>query len=240
MLVFISFFSSYAQVKNKNQNKSFTESFKQESCSFINTGRNQYFILEPGYQLILEGMDGKEKVKLVITVLNKTKKIGNVETRIVEENESVNGKTTEISRNFFAICKETGNVFYFGEEVDIYKNGKVVSHEGAWIAEARLPDLPDRQAGGQGKNKAGIMMPGQVIPGDRYYQEIAPGVAMDRAEIVSVNEKLKTPADSFNNCVKVEETTPLEPKAKEYKIHAPGIGLIRDGNLQLITYGFKK
>jgi hypothetical protein len=38
----------------------------------------------------------------------------------------------------------------------------------------------------------------------------------------------------------VEETTPLEPKAKEYKIHAPGIGLIRDGNLQLITYGFKK
>lgn len=169
-------------------------------------------------------MEGKEKIRLVITVLNETKRIGQTDTRIVEENESVNGETVEISRNFFSFCKQTSSIFYFGEEVDIYKNGKITSHEGAWIA--------------GGKNKPGIIMPGQVIPGARYYQEIAPGVAMDRAEIIGSDENIETPAGIFSNCLKIEETTPLEPKIKEYKFHAPGIGLIRDANLLLVKYGF--
>ena len=63
---------------------------------------------------------------------------------------------------------------------------------------------------------------------------------MERAEIISNDEKITTPAGSFSNCVKVEETTPLEPKAKEYKIHAPGIGLVKDGELVLVKYGFVK
>lgn len=104
-------------------------------------------------------------------MLNETKKIGNVETRMVEEHESVNGNVVEISRNYFALCKETGTVFYFGEDVDIYKDGKIINHSGAWITE--------------GSNNAGIVMPGQTLIGYRYYQEIAPKIAMDRAEIIS-------------------------------------------------------
>ena len=226
LFIFPAFLNSCAQEKTKVMDKTFTDSFGQDTCTFLSSGRNMYFILEPGYQLVLEGTEGNEKTRLVITVLNETKKIGNIETRIMEENESVNGETVEISRNFFAICRQTGSVFYFGEEVDMYKNGKVFSHEGAWIAE--------------GKNKAGIIMPGQLLVGARYYQEIAPGVAMDRAEIVSNTEKLQTPAGIFTNCLKVDETTLLEPKVKEYKIHAPGIGLIKDEHLLLIKYGFIK
>ena len=227
-LLFIlpAFFNSCAQDKIKGQDKSFTDSFMQDSCSFLSIGRNMYFILEPGYQLVLEGKEGNEKTRLVVTVLNETKKIGNVETRVVEENESVNGETVEISRNFFAFCRQTGSVFYFGEEVDMYKNGKITSHEGAWIAE--------------GKNKAGIIMPGQVLSGARYYQEIAPGLAMDRTEIINNTEKLETPAGIFSNCLKVEETTPLEPKAKEFKMHASGIGLVKDEHLVLVRFGFIK
>ena len=212
--------------QNKTLGKQFTDFFGQDSCSFQTTGHNNYFILEPGYQLVLEGMEGKDKIKLVITVLNETKKIGNVETRIVEENESANGKTVEISRNYFAFCKQTGSVFYFGEEVDMYKNGKIINHEGAWIAE--------------GNNKPGIMMPGIVLLGARFYNEIAPGVAMDRVEIISLKDTLQTPAGIFYNCLKTEETTPLEPKTKEYKLFTPGIGLIKDGDLLLTKYGFVK
>jgi len=215
-----------ALAQNKTNSKQFSESFMQDSCSFETTGRNPYFILEPGYQLVLEGIKDKDKIKLVITVLNETKKIGNVETRIVEENESANGKTVEISRNFFAFCKQTGSIFYFGEEVDMYKNGKIINHEGAWIAE--------------GNNKAGIIMPGLVLIGARFYNEIAPGVAMDRVEIISFSNTLQTPAGTFYNCLKTEETTPLEPKAKEYKLFTPGIGLIKDGDLLLTKYGFVK
>ncbi len=224
-LVFLSLYiNSLAQ--NEPAGKQFTESFMQDSCSFQTMGHNNFFILEPGYQLVLEGMEGKDKRKLVITVLNETKKIGNVETRIVEENESVNGKTVEISRNFFAFCKQTGSVFYFGEEVDMYKNDKIINHEGSWIAE--------------GNNKAGIMMPGIVLIGARFYNEIAPGVALDRVEIISLKDTLQTPAGTFLNCIKTEETTPLEPKAKEYKLYTPGIGLIKDGDLMLTKYGFVK
>ena len=229
MLFILMQMNACAQPKDKE--KKFTESLMQDSCHFSVTGRNTYFILEPGYQLILEGHEDNNSVRLVITVLNETRKIGNVETRVVEENESVNGKTIEISRNYFAFCDQASSVYYFGEEVDMYSNGKIVSHEGAWTAEARLPD-------GQGKNKAGVIMPGLIMLGARYYQEIAPGIAMDRAEVISMNEKMITPAGTYINCLKMEETTPLEPKNKEYKFYAPGIGLIRDGDLLLVKHGF--
>ena len=210
--------------QTKASGKAFTESLLQENCIFSTTGRNTYFILEIGYQQTLQGIEGKDTTTLIITVLNETKKIGNVETRIVEENEMVNGKPIEISRNYFAFCKQTSSIYYFGEDVDMYKNGKVTSHEGAWTAE--------------GKNKSGVQMPGLVLLGSRYYQEIAPNIAMDRAEIISMSETMKTPAGNFANVLKIEESTPIEPKGKEYKYYAPGIGLIKDENLLLVKNGF--
>lgn len=205
------------------QSKQFTEDLMQKDCTFETSGRNQFFILEPGYQLTLENKKGG---KLVITVLNETRKIGETETRIVEENESENGKPVEISRNFFAFCKQTASIYYFGEEVDLYKNGKMTKGEDAWTAE--------------GNNRAGVAMPGLVLLGARYYQEIAPKVAMDRAEIISMSEMKSTPAGTFTNCLKTEETTPLDPMEKEYKFYAPGIGLIQDEDLLLTKYGFVK
>ena len=206
--------------------KGWTDSFDIDKCQFSATGENKYFILKPSYQLLFEGIEGKDTTRLAITVLNETKMIGDVETRVVEEKESVNGTVVEISRNFYAMCTQTNTVFYFGEDVDIYKDGKIASHGGAWRA-------------GDGGAKAGVMMPGIVLLGSRFYQEIAPGVAMDRAEIVSVNDIVETPAGKFQNCLKTEETTPLEPRAKEYKLYAPGIGLVRDSELLLTSYGFK-
>lgn len=207
------------------QSRQFTEDLMQDGddgggCTFESTGRNRYFILEPGYQLTLESRNAG----LVITVLSETRKIGNVETRVVEENESEDGKTVEISRNFFAFCRQTGSVYYFGEEVDIYKNGKIVGHEGVWLA--------------GGKNRAGLIMPGLVLLGARYYQEIAPGIAMDRAEIISTGQIRRTPAGSFTNCLKTEETNALSPKEKEYKFYAPGVGLVQEEDLLLTKYGF--
>ena len=212
---------SFAQ-KNSEENK-YTDSFNTSNCDFVSSGRNDYFVLEPGFQLILEGIKGKDTLKLVITVLDETKTINGVETRIVEENESLNGSVVEISKNYFAFCKKTGTIFYFGEDVDIYKDGKVNNHSGAWIAE--------------GENKAGVVMPGIILIGSRYYQEIAPGIAMDRAEILSNTETYETPAGKFINVLKTSETTPLEQNDLSIKYYAPGIGLIMDGELRLVKYG---
>ena len=200
------------------QTKKWTESFGQENCTFSSVGRNRFFSLEPGHQLVLES----SSEKVVITVLEQTKKIGNVKTRVIEEREEKNGKLAEVSRNFFAICKEHGDVFYFGEEVDDYKDGKIVAHSGAWRAD-------------EANSKAGIIMPGTILLGARHYQEIAPN-AMDRAEIISDDVTMETPAGIFKNCIRVEETTGLDPDEKCYKTYAPGVGLIQDEDLLLTRY----
>jgi hypothetical protein len=206
--------------EQKKDDSSWTTEFAVEKSELSATGRNPYFILEPGYQLVFGG--GKER--LVITVLDETKTVDGVETRVVEERETKDGKLVEVSRNYFAISQRTNDVFYFGEDVDIYKNEKVAGHSGAWLA-------------GVKGARFGLMMPGEIRLKARYYQEIAPGVAMDRAEIVSLSETVKTPAGEFKNCLKVEETTPLEPGVKEYKYYAAGVGLVQDGSLKLVKYG---
>lgn len=198
----------------------FTKDFFIEQCTFSSTGRNTYFVLEPGYRLVLKGFEGAEEVKLVITVLDATEMVDGVETRVVREVETRDRELAEISRNFFAICKETGNVFYFGEEVDIYEGGVIVSHEGAWRA-------------GQNGARPGVIMPGSPMLGARYFQEIAPRVAMDRAEVLQLNAVVGTPFGIFQRCLKTRETTPLEPDAKEFKFYAPGVGLVVDGTLFL-------
>ncbi|MGE5072664.1 MAG: hypothetical protein ACM3MF_04480, partial [Anaerolineae bacterium] len=94
------------------------------------TGQTAYFSLNPGDRAVLISEDSK----LAITVLNQTREIGGIQTRVVEEREEVNGSVVEVSRNYFAIDAQTGDVFYFGEEVDLYSNGQLTGHGGAWIA----------------------------------------------------------------------------------------------------------
>jgi hypothetical protein len=202
----------------------FVDSFDVQPQNFSSTGKSEYFILEPGHRLVLEGTDEGKAGRLVITVLNETKIVDGVETRVVEERESSEGQLVEVSRNFFAIDKKTGDIYYFGEDVDVYKDGKVTGHPGVW------------QSGKDGAHY-GLFMPAAPQVGKKYYQELAPKVAMDRCEIVSTSDKVEVPAGRFENCVKVQETTPLEPDAKEYKVYAPGTGLLIDGPLKLVRHG---
>lgn len=210
------------------QDSSFENDFDISNRSLVPSGRNDYFILEPGFQLTLEGYVGKSKKtyeKLIITVLDETREVDGITTRVVEEREWKNDNLYEVSRNFYAIDPETGDVFYFGEEVDFYKNRKVVNHKGAWLA-------------GIDNARAGLIMPGNPEIGMKYYQEVAPEVAMDRAEVISLDEEIETPADTFTDCLKTKEGTMLNLKVTEYKTYAPGIGLIQDQSLLLINYGF--
>lgn len=200
---------------------SWQEEFDLAKCNMQPTGRNTYFILEPGYQIVLQD----EEVKVEITVLDQTKVVNGVTTRVVEEREWKDGQLYEVARNYFAICDQTKDVFYFGEDVDYYERGKVVKHDGSWLA-------------GVNGNRPGLIMPGAPKPAMRYYQEIAPGVAMDRAEVVSLTETCKTPAGTFSGCLKVKEGTSLNLLETEYKYYAPQIGLIADEDLRLVKHGF--
>lgn len=194
-----------------------SNSFSPDKADLTTIGKNTYFILLPTYRLHLE--HGKHT--LVIRVLNETKVVDGVETRVVEERETKDGNLVEVSRNYYAISKTTGDVYYFGEDVDIYKEGKVTGHEGSWLA-------------GMNGAKFGLMMPGTPRVGQRYYQELAPGVAMDRAEIIGRNVTFKTGMGTFEKCLRIRETSDLNSGSEE-KLYAMDTGLIKDGDLVLVN-----
>ncbi len=201
----------------------FRKDFNVPAERFQTTGRSTYFILEPGFKLVFRGKENGGTTALIITVLDRTETIDGTKTRIVEERESHNGKLVEVSRNFFAMDSQNNDVYYFGEDVDMYKNGKVVNHEGSW------------RSGMDGAHY-GLFMSGHPKVGDAYFQEQAPGNALDQVTHTSVTKTVKTPAKTFKNCLVIKETTPLEPGVVAWKTFAPGVGIIVDGNLRLTSY----
>jgi len=191
------------------------DTFDVHKSNLLPTGTNPYITMQPGRVLKLK--HGKDT--LTVTILRETQQIDGVTAGILEERETKNGKLVEVSRNFMATDRDTGDVYYLGEDVDNYKNGKVVNHESAWragVAGARL----------------GLMIPAKPMVGQKFYQEIAPKVAMDRVEVVSIDETVKTPAGVFEHCVHLRETTPLE-RDVSHKYYAPGIGIIKDDEFEL-------
>jgi len=191
------------------------ETFRVNKASLTPTGSNPYITMQPGR--VLKLANGKDR--LTITILPETKTVDGVMAGVLEEREEKDGQLIEVSRNFFATDPKTGNVYYFGEDVDNYKDGKIISHDSAWLA-------------GEKDARFGLMIPGKPKVGDKYYQEIAPKVALDRVEIVSVDETVKTPAGTFHHCVHLRETTPLEPDVS-HKYYAPGIGMVKDDEFEL-------
>jgi hypothetical protein len=212
----------------------YTDEFRLRDCSWSSKGStNPYFNLRPGYQLVLEGEDDGESARVEITVLRQTRRITfevdgaplTVRARVVEERESVDGELEEVSRNFFARCRHTSDVFYFGEEVDLYEDGQIVGTEGAWIA-------------GEDGAMPGLIMPGTFLLGAKYFQEIAPEAeALDRGRHVEMGIEIPTPAGTFTDCVGVVDSTPLDPEEMDAKVYCPRIGLVMDEDLVLIEYG---
>lgn len=198
----------------------FTNVFAVEPGELVARGSNPYFRLEPGRVLVLEGREHGQETRRTITVLDETRQVAGVETAVVEDRVEAGGQPLLVSRRCFAISRRTNSVFCFGADVDVYRDGVVSNHEGSWRC-------------GERGARFGLYLPGLPLLGARFYQELAPGVAMDRAEIVSVTAVHETPLGRFERVLVLEESTPLEHgTARQY--FAPGTGLLQDGNLRLV------
>lgn len=183
---------------------------------FTLASTNPYYPLVPvGRQWILTGEDEGESVRLQVTVLNQTRVIEGVTTRIIEERETINDELFEVSWNYFVQAAD-GSICYYGEDVDIYEEGGI-SHEGAWCA--------------GGDNQPGIFMPADPQPGMTFQIEVAPGIAEDEGTIVGIGP-IEVPAGPFTETIRIREFNPLDG-GKDFKIHAAGTGIIVDGPLTL-------
>jgi hypothetical protein len=193
---------------------------------------NPYHPLPVGQRWVLGGVEEAETLGLRITVLDATEPMivgaREVTTRVLEEVEwldtnadgvlDTDEELIEISLNYGAQTR-AGTVCYFGEHVDIYEDGVIVSHEGSWRA-----DEPG--------NRPGILMPARPRVGMRFRQEWAPGIAEDRARIVS-KETVTVPAGTFRKAIRTRERNPIDGDTG-FKVFARGVGLIVDGPLELI------
>jgi hypothetical protein len=79
-------------------------------------------------------------------------------------------------------------------------------------------------------------MPGKPKVGDKFYQELAPKVAMDRCEVVALDGEIDTPVEEFKYCLRMKETSDLESGSGE-KWYAAGVGLVKDGEYILTEIG---
>ncbi len=191
---------------------------------FTTEAETPFFILTIGAVATFEGVnDAGENEQLIVSVLDAVKMINGVETRIVEERHLVDGNLVEVSRNFVAVDRGTGNVYYFGEDVDDYEDGEITGHPGEWRDGVRGAGF-------------GLLVPAVPRVGLVFLQERAPGVALDTVEILSTTATVVTPFGTFTNCVQFRETTPLEPGAESIKFYAPGIGLVLDDTLHLTNF----
>ena len=206
----------------------FTSSFLLESCRFSTKGDNPFFPLRPGWQVVLES----DEEVATVTVLRETRRVNGVRTRVVEEFEyEKDGEElvpVERSLNFFAYCQQTGSIFYFGEEVFFFDDeGNPIPGTGGWLA-------------GQNGARAGLIMPGTILVGGGYYQEIAPeDSALDKGRIVALEESCEVGDFEFDQqCVQIADTTDCEPGAEDLKIFAAGVGNVVDEDLEVTSFGF--
>ena len=203
------------------------DSFPIESYTMTATGDNRYWSLEPGQFVVLGLLESDGSEFVIISVLEDTEMVDGVETRVIEEREFKNGELVEISRNFFAMAEETKDMFYFGEDVEMYEDGEVVRHDGEW------------RAGIDGA-RAGLYMPADPVVGMKYYMEVAPGAAMDRAEIFETGATIEWRLGTLDNVLVVTESSPLEPDDESYKRYAPDVGMIYDDGLELYKHGDRR
>lgn len=156
---------------------------------------------------------GKKRVTVIRRVEEKTERVAGVECRVLLEEEFVNGNLHEVARNFFA--QKDGAVWFFGEDVDNYQNGKVANHDGSW------------RVGKEGVAEPFLYMPAQPRVGEKFRYEDVKGVAEDEAEVISTSEALEVGGTKYTDVLKLKATILIDREVK-VRYYAKGVGLIRE------------
>ncbi len=151
---------------------------------------------------------------IVVTVTDETRVVAGVTATVVHDvAKDETGTVVEDTYDWYA-QDTAGNVWYLGEDTTAY-DGQLSSSEGSW------------EAGVDGA-EAGLAMPAEPRVGDGYSQEYYQGVAEDRGEILATDATVSIEYGDYDEVVRTEDTTPLEPDLVEQKYYAPGIGVVME------------
>jgi len=175
---------------------------------------NPYWPMKPGTRWTYREVDEKGRTQEVVVVATTaTKKLANgITARVVRDTAQKGGQIVEDTVDWYA-QDSTGNVWYMGEDTAEFEKGKVVSRAGSFEA---------------GKNGAlpGIIMPAEPQVGQHYRQEYLKGEAEDNGDVLALKQMVEVPTGRYEKSVLTRDTSPLEPTVAEYKLYAPGAGLV--------------
>lgn len=146
-------------------------------------------------------------------VLDQTDTLAGVAVTALEVKEYEGDALVERTLDYFAQHRD-GSVWYFGERIDEYEDGKVKGHSGQWLAGTRGA-------------RPGLYLPAAPTVGQEFAQEAAPGVAEDRSTVLATGAELTTPAGHFTGCLRVKDFDPRS-KAVEFKYYCPKVGIARE------------
>lgn len=178
-------------------------------------------------ELAGDGEGDEEGIYITVTrtVLDETAMVAGVETHILRHETYFDGVIHEVANNYYVETTD-GVVCYFGEDVEFYdEDGEFENTDGTWKA-------------GEDGAMPGVIMPAAPKVGDAYYQEVAPGIALDQGRI-DATDLTTTLEDTLYDTIRVIDTNPIddeEPCTEEEKRYALGIGEVKDTVLEVVSY----
>jgi hypothetical protein len=185
---------------------------------------NQWLPLKPGTRLVYDGSFQEEGDRIprsqVFTVTDLTKVINGVRAVVGWDRDYSDGELEEAEIIFLAQDKD-GNVWHFGQVVELYEEEGQYVGTSTWIA-------------GMDGAKAGIFMRADPRKGTpAHSQGFAPPPFFwdDHARVHEAGQKTCVPAGCYDNVLVMDEFEPLKPGAHQLKYHAPGVGTVRVGFL---------
>ena len=173
---------------------------------------NPYWPMVPGTRSVYREVDadGIEQT-VVVTITTATREIANgVTARVVRDSVFRGDELVEDTFDWYAQDSD-GAIWYLGEDTAEFENGRSVSKEGSF------------EAGVDGA-MAGVALPADPEPGDKYRQEYYRGQAEDEGEVMRTTELVDVPFGHYESALTTRDTTPLEPGVVEYKFYARGVG----------------
>ena len=176
------------------------------TSDFVGAVDNPWFPLAVGsrWSYRLSGQPGTGR--LLAAVTGRTRVVDGVRcTGVHHVTRDGGGRVVDDSWSWYAQDR-AGNVWQLGGPAD-------TSEGRSWLA-------------GVDGARAGLVMAAHPRRGDGYVVADAPGVAEDRATVLSVDEQRAVPSGYYTHLVETEDTSPLVPGVVVDSYYARGLGLV--------------
>jgi hypothetical protein len=198
-----------------------------EFARFLMGVKHTHLHLVAGNTWVYEAVTAAGTERTTVEVLVDERAFPEVNAVTVQSSVTLGDELVRDSTDWYA-QDNTGDVWQFGKDTCRYEGGECASTEGSW-----------EWTGGDAR--PGIVLPGNPeAGGEPYYQVYYKGEVEDVGEVIAVGESVTVPGGSFEDCVKIRQTSKLDPAREQMKYYCPivGVALIEEGDVRIELMDF--